>query len=99
MCLKGVIVGPLVLMLLMSILHIYEVEYKDPKEVVDIALWNKTSYKLCRTAKLEGSYMCVKSRFDKNLKAIEKLLPLDKAHDPRTDASMTFLLALYIEGF
>jgi hypothetical protein len=78
---------------------IYEVEYKEPKEIVDIALWNQTSYKLCKTAKLEGTYMCVKSRFDKDLKAIEKLLPLDKAHDPRTDASMTFLLALYIEGF
>jgi hypothetical protein len=74
----------------------YGIDYIEPISIIDIALWNKVSYLRCKTSKLEGTYLCVKPDFDKGLRAIEKILPLDKAHDPSTDASMTFLVALYI---
>jgi hypothetical protein len=76
----------------------YKFEYKKPKDVVDIADWNEESRKRCKTAKLEGSYLCVESSLDKETKELAKVLPLEKAHDPSTDASMTLLIALYIES-
>jgi hypothetical protein len=75
----------------------YDVPYMGPSEVEDIALWNPDSYKKCKTAKLEGTYKCIRPDFDKGIKEIEKILPVGKAHDPSADAAMTFLVALYIK--
>ncbi len=80
----------------MCILHGYE--YKFPSIVNDIANWNLESRKKCGTAKLEETYMCVKNKFTDITKEFQSILPLQKAHDPSTDASMTFLLALYIQS-
>jgi hypothetical protein len=72
--------------------------YKDPLDIIDIAEWNVQSNKLCRTAKLAGTFDCIKKDLDHESKNIADFLPLEKAHDPSTDASMTFLIALYIES-
>ena len=72
--------------------------YKDPLDIIDIAEWNVQSNKLCRTAKLAGTFDCIKKDLDNESKNIADFLPLEKAHDPSTDASMTFLIALYIES-
>jgi hypothetical protein len=76
----------------------YDFEYLPPKKVFDIALWNTQSRKKCGTAKLEGTYDCIKNKLDAETKQLAKHLPLEKAHDPTTDASMTLLVALYIES-
>jgi len=76
----------------------YGFQYQDPKDIVDIAVWNVQSRKRCRTAKLEGTYLCIERKLDKETQEIAKHLPLEKAHDPTTDASMTLLVALYIES-
>jgi hypothetical protein len=73
-------------------------EYKSPLKVFDIALWNPQSRKKCGTAKLEGTYLCVKNQLDPETKHLAKFLPLEKAHDPTTDASMTLIVALYIQS-
>ena len=80
----------------MCILRGYE--YKFPSIVNDIANWNLQSRKRCGSAKLEETYTCVKGNFTDIAKEFESVLPLEKAHDPRTDASMTFLIALYIQS-
>jgi hypothetical protein len=74
----------------------YNVEYLPPLSITDVALWNKASYQKCNTSKLEGTYLCVRPDFDQQTRELEKILPLEKAHDPSTDASMTFLVALYV---
>jgi hypothetical protein len=76
----------------------YGFEYLEPINVVDIALWNPQSRKKCGTAKLEGTYLCIRKHLDKETKHIENFLPLEKAHDPTTDASMTLIVALYIQS-
>ena len=76
----------------------YGFEYKDPLEIVDIADWNPQSYKKCRTAKLAGTFDCIKHKLDNETKHLADYLPLEKAHDPSTDASMTLLVALYIQS-
>jgi hypothetical protein len=77
---------------------LYNFQYKNPLDVIDIAEWNEESKRLCETAKLEGSYNCIKRKLDKETKTIADFLPLEKAHDPSTDASMTLLVALYIQS-
>jgi len=77
---------------------IYNFQYKNPLDIIDIAEWNEESTRLCETAKLEGSYNCIKKKLDKETKTIADFLPLEKAHDPSTDASMTLLVALYIQS-
>ena len=77
----------------------YDFTYVDPIEVVDIALWNSQSRKKFGTAKLEGTYNAVKNHVDPETKHLANHLPLEKAHDPTTDASMTLIVALYIEKF
>jgi hypothetical protein len=77
----------------------YGFTYLDPLDVVDIALWNSQSRKKFGTAKLEGTYDAVKKHVDSETKELAKHLPLEKAHDPTTDASMTLVVALYIEQF
>lgn len=76
----------------------YGFEYKSPLKVFDIALWNTQSRKKCGTAKLEGTYDCIKHKLDSETKHLAKYLPLEKAHDPTTDASMTLLVALYVQS-
>jgi len=79
--------------------RIHEYQYFDPIDVVDIALWNPKSRKLCGTAKLEGTYDCITPRVDdrgSKRRRLRDILPLERAHDPTTDASMTLLVAIYI---
>jgi hypothetical protein len=78
----------------MCTLHGYD--YKFPGIVNDIANWNLESREKCGSAKLEETYSCVKDELDDVAKELQTVLPLKKAHDPSTDASMTFLIALYI---
>jgi hypothetical protein len=74
---------------------LYNIDYTEPKGVYDIAEWNPEAHKKCGTAKLEGVYKCLKTEL-KEFKSFEKMLPVGKAHDPRSDAAMTFLIALKI---
>lgn len=74
----------------------YGFDYVPPKGVVDIALWNAQSRRLCGTAKLEGTFHCITKHLDDETKHLATYLPLEKAHDPSTDASMTLLVAIYI---
>jgi len=77
---------------------VYNFQYKKPLDVIDIAEWNEESNKLCKTAKLAGTFDCIKKYLNEDVKKIADVLPLEKAHDPSTDASMTLLIALYIES-
>jgi hypothetical protein len=77
---------------------LYGFKYKNPLEVIDISEWNDESTRLCSTAKLAGTFDCIKKDLDEESKIIADYLPLEKAHDPSTDASMTLLIALYIES-
>jgi len=72
--------------------------YEEPLEIIDIAEWNDKSKKLCQTAKLAGTFDCIKKDLNEECKNLADYLPLEKAHDPSTDASMTLLVALYIES-
>jgi len=74
----------------------YNIPYKKPAKIVDIADWNLTSRKKCGTAKLEGTFKCIKDNLDPDTKKLLDILPLEKAHDPSTDASMTLIVAMYI---
>jgi hypothetical protein len=79
--------------------RIHKYEYKPPAGVYDVAEWNLQSRKRCRTAKLEGTYDCIKKDVDDRLsngKRLRDILPMERAHEPTTDASMTLLVALYI---
>jgi hypothetical protein len=79
--------------------RIHEYEYLSPVDVVDIAGWNSKSRKMCGTAKLEGTFDCITPYVDdrgSKRRRLRDILPLDKAHDPTTDASMTLLVAIYI---
>jgi hypothetical protein len=75
---------------------LYKFEYLDPLDVTDVADWNEESRKRCGTAKLAGTFDCIKKKLDAQTKHLADYLPLEKAHDPSTDASMTLLVALYI---
>jgi hypothetical protein len=83
---------------LKSVCQLYSYTYKDPVDVIDISEWNSESNKVCGTAKLAGTFNCIKKDLDEETKALAEHLPLQKAHDPTTDASMTLLVALYIES-
>jgi hypothetical protein len=74
----------------------YEFEYKEPKQVYDIADWNLTSRKKCGTAKLDGTYACIYPKLADETKKLIITLPMKRAHDPATDAAMTLIVALYI---
>jgi len=78
-------------------LHGYE--YTPPLYVFDIASWNMESHKLCGTAKLEGTFDCISPKVDdkgSKRKRLRNILPMERAHEPTTDASMTLLVAIYI---
>lgn len=74
----------------------YDIPYNPPKKVIDIADWNPESHKQCGTAKLEKTFECIKEKLDSDTRSLLKILPLGKAHDPRADAAMTLIIALYI---
>ena len=84
---------------LQNMCRIHEYEYFNPIDVVDIAEWNPRSRRMCGTAKLEGTFDCITPYVDDRgtkRRRLRDILPLDKAHDPTTDASMTLLVAIYI---
>jgi hypothetical protein len=74
-------------------------EYLEPAGIFDIAKWNIESHKMCGTAKLEGTYDCISRKMDDTgtkTRRLRDILPLGRAHDPASDAAMTFLVAIYI---
>ena len=84
---------------LQNMCRIHDYEYFYPVDVVDIAEWNPRSRRMCGTAKLEGTFDCITPYVDDRgtkRRRLRDILPLDKAHDPTTDASMTLLVAIYI---
>jgi len=84
---------------LQNMCKIHGYDYKPPAGIYDIANWNLQSRKKCGTAKLEGTYDCITSELDDEINPRERLrnvLPMERAHEPTTDASMTLLVALYI---
>ena len=84
---------------LQNMCKIHGYEYKPPAGIYDIATWNLQSRKKCGTAKLEGTYDCIVRDLDDQINPRQRLrniLPMDRAHEPTTDASMTLLVALYI---
>ena len=81
----------------MCTMHGYS--YLPPKAVVDIARWNRKSRAVCGTAKLQGTYDCILRDIDdtgRKRRRLRDILPMQRAHEPTTDASMTLLVAIYI---
>lgn len=79
--------------------RVHDFEYFEPVDVVDIALWNGKSRRMCGTAKLEGTFDCILPYVDdkgSKRRRLRDILPLARAHDPTTDASMTLIVAIYI---
>jgi hypothetical protein len=94
-----VVKGTYDMVALSNMCRIHGFEYMKPVGVVDIAKWNGKSRALCGTAKLEDSFDCILPSVDDagtKTKRLRDILPLSKAHDPTTDASMTLLVAIYI---
>lgn len=91
-----VIKGPTDLEAIQNACKLYDIPFANPKSIYDIADWNAQSRKRCKTAKLEGTYECIVPKLDPETKKLLKILPLGKAHDPSSDAAMTFIVALYI---
>ena len=67
--------------------------FKTPLGIVDIAAHNPEFTKRCKTAKLEGTYDCIKKELDAGLK---KAFPIGKAHDPVSDAAMAIQIAAWL---
>jgi hypothetical protein len=67
--------------------------FKTPLGIVDIAKYNPEFTKRCKTAKLEGTYDCIKKELDAGLK---KAFPIGKAHDPVSDAAMAIQIAAWL---
>jgi hypothetical protein len=77
----------------------HKITYKKPLAVFDIAEWNTQSHLKCGTAKLEGTYDCIQNEIPDSAgkkRRFRDILPLGEAHNPLSDASMTFLVALYM---
>jgi len=74
----------------------FGLKYQSPKDIVDIAEWNPKSHRLCGTAKLERTFSCIKNKLDSEIRKFLDIVPIGKAHDPSSDAAMTFIVALYI---
>jgi len=84
---------------LQNMCRIHGYDYTPPMAVYDIADWNLKSRKKCGTAKLEGTYDCISKDVKDRINAryrLRDILPMERAHEPTTDASMTLLVALYI---
>jgi hypothetical protein len=67
--------------------------FKTPLGIVDIAKHNPEFTKRCKTAKLEGTYDCIKKELDAGLK---KAFPIAKAHNPVSDAAMAIQIAAWL---
>ena len=67
--------------------------YSAPLGVVDSATHNPEVTKLCKTAKLEGTYECIKDKLDP---ALKRAFPVGKAHNPVSDAAMTIQIAAWL---
>lgn len=76
----------------------YGYTYKEPAHVVNIADHNPLSHKICQTAKLEGTFDCIRDDLDYDTKKLLDILPIGVSHDPTVDASMTLIVALYFES-
>ena len=77
----------------------YKLEQKRPIKIVDIAMWNNQSRKKCGSAKLEDTQDCISDELNDTgtpKRRLRDLLPVDRAHDPTSDAAMTLLVALFI---
>jgi len=88
-----VIKGDMDLKALRSACAAHGFTYKAPLGIVDIARHNPEFNKRCKTAKLEGTYDCIKKELDAGLK---KAFPVGKAHDPVSDAAMTLQIAAWL---
>jgi hypothetical protein len=91
-----VVKGPLDIVALKNMCTLHDISYSSPKKIVDIADWNPESHRICGSAKLENTFTCIGKDLDPSIRELAKLLPIDRPHDPTTDASMTFIIALYI---
>jgi hypothetical protein len=76
----------------------YGYKYKEPLHVVDIAEWNPLSYRICQTAKLEGTFDCIRNALDHDTRKLLDILPIGNSHDPTVDAAMTLIVALYFSS-
>ena len=81
---------------LINLCRIKDFVYKNPKHVVDIALWNKKSKKVCGSAQLLNTFNCILPKLDSETKKFMNVLDFDQAHNPMTDAAMTLIIAMYI---
>jgi len=94
-----VVKGKFDLEAIQNMCKIHGYDYKPPMAIYDIADWNSKSRRKCKTAKLEGTYDCIshslKDRINERYR-LRDILPMHRAHEPTTDASMTLLVALYI---
>jgi hypothetical protein len=94
-----VVKGTFDLVAIENMCRIHGFTYTPPAGIYDIALWNRKSRLLCGTAKLEGTFDCILDKVDDRgtkTKRLRDVLPLGKAHDPTSDASMTLIVAIYI---
>ena len=88
-----VLKGDMDLKALKSACGLHGYPYRAPLGIVDIAKHNPDFNKRCGTAKLEGTYDCIKKELSADLK---KAFPIGKAHDPVSDAAMTIQIAAWI---
>jgi hypothetical protein len=80
---------------LKNICNILDYEYLEPKHIIDISLFNKKSKNMCGSAKLFDSFNCIYNKLPYEIKQFLPYLEVKEAHDPRTDASMTLIVAMY----
>lgn len=88
-----VLKGDMDLKALKSASRIQGFPYHAPLGIVDIATHNPEFNKRCGTAKLEGTYDCIKKELSP---ALKKAFPIGKAHDPVSDAAMTIQIAAWL---
>jgi hypothetical protein len=81
---------------LRNICKINGYEFKKAKYGIDIAKWNKQFRRLCGSAQLFDNYQCIEHRLPSEIKQFIPHLELKEAHDPRTDASMTLIICMFI---
>lgn len=67
--------------------------WSAPLGIVDIAKHNPDFNKRCGTAKLEGTYECIKKDLDA---ALKRAFPVGKAHNPVSDSAMTIQIAAWL---
>lgn len=90
-----VVKGPTDLLALENAAKEFGHVYSPPAALYDVAKWNSASQKTCHTARLEGTYDCIKNKLSAPVRRIRDTLPIGKIHDPRTDASLALIVALH----